>query len=228
MKKHFLRYKPCSNMSLMNVLGLLGLVSLLSYTAAVLFSPMDYPGYDWMAQAVSDLSAETAPSRSLWNQLAALYAPCGIVCCTVCCIAIQNHYNRALRLGVYLFAVMNWVSAVGYAMFPLSEVGTPNGFQNRMHLAVTTVVVILSVVSLALILGGGLRKKICPSLGLWAAAALLFMFAGAVGTNIVPASYFGIPERFSVFAATGFNAVLGIYLFYGFPEARTGGQRHHP
>jgi hypothetical protein len=26
----------------------------------------------------------------------------------------------------------------------------------------------------------------------------------------------GIPERFSVIAATGFNAVLGIYLFKGF------------
>lgn len=28
----------------------------------------------------------------------------------------------------------------------------------------------------------------------------------------------GIPERFSVFAATGFNAVLGIYLFKNFME----------
>lgn len=28
--------------------------------------------------------------------------------------------------------------------------------------------------------------------------------------------FFGIPERFSVFAVTGFNAVLGIYLFNGF------------
>lgn len=203
----------------MSVLGLLGIVSLLSYTAAVLFSPMAYPDYDWMSQAVSDLSAETSPSRNLWNQLAAFYAPGGIVCCTVCCIAIQGRYNRLLRLGVYLFAVMNWVSAVGYAMFPLSEAGVPNGFQNSMHLVVTAAVVLLSIVSLALILSGGLRGKICPSLGLWAAAALLFMFAGAIGTGIVPASYFGIPERFSVFAVTGFNAVLGMHLFLGFPQA---------
>ena len=39
------------------------------------------------------------------------------------------------------------------------------------------------------------------------------MFMGAMGINIVPVEYFGIPERFSVFAATGFNAVLGVYLF---------------
>ena len=57
------------------ILGLMGIVSLLSYAAAVVFSPMAYPGYQWMAQAVSDLSADAAPSRGLWNQLSALYLP---------------------------------------------------------------------------------------------------------------------------------------------------------
>lgn len=36
---------------LIQKLGLLGLVSFLSYTAAVLLSPLAYPGYDWMTQA---------------------------------------------------------------------------------------------------------------------------------------------------------------------------------
>jgi len=39
------------------------------------------------------------------------------------------------------------------------------------------------------------------------------MLVGAVGMNAVPAEYFGIVERFSVFAATGFNAALGIHLY---------------
>jgi hypothetical protein len=36
----------------MNYCGLLGIVALLSYTVAVVFSPLAYPGYHWMAQAV--------------------------------------------------------------------------------------------------------------------------------------------------------------------------------
>ena len=48
-------------------LGLLGLISLASYALAVLLAPLAYPGYQWMAQAVSDLSADTAPSRILWS-----------------------------------------------------------------------------------------------------------------------------------------------------------------
>lgn len=41
-----------------NYCGLLGIVAFLSYTAAVVFSPLAYSGYNWMAQAVSDLSAQ--------------------------------------------------------------------------------------------------------------------------------------------------------------------------
>ena len=70
--------------------GLLGMFSLLSYAAAVIFAPLAYSGYDSLSQAVSDLSADTAPSRVLWNQLSALYMPCGIVCCTFCAFAVRD------------------------------------------------------------------------------------------------------------------------------------------
>ena len=206
--------------TLTNYLGLLGLVSLVSYAAAVVFAPRAYPGYDWLSMAVSDLSAESAPSRTLWNQLSALYMPCGIVCCTVSCIAAAGKYSLTLRIGVYIFAVMNWISAVGYAMFPLTDAETPNGFQNTMHLVVTGAVVALSIASLVLIILGGWIQKQCRSLGGWAAAALLMMMLGAVGVNLLPSGYFGLAERFSTFAAVGFNAVLGIYLYNGFPGGK--------
>ena len=206
------------NERLARTLGWLGLVSLLSYTAAVAFSPLAYPGYDWMAQAVSDLSADTAPSRVLWSQLGALYMPCGIVCATLCCVTIKEHFSRILRAGVYLFALMSWISAVGYAMFPLTQAGISGQLQDVMHLAVTAAVVLLSIASLTLIVYGGLWQRSCPTLGKWALAALCLMIAGAVGTAVLPHAYFGIPERFSVFACTGFTAVLGIYMSRGWEK----------
>lgn len=201
-----------------NCLGILGIVSLLSYTLAVVYSPMSYPGYDWLSMAVSDLSAESAPSRMLWNQLSALYMPCGIVCCTVSCIVVDGKYNKTLRLGIYLFALMNWITAVGYTMFPLTDAGTPDGFQNTMHLIVTGGIVALSIVSLILMIYGGYFQKVCRSLGLWAGMALLLMILGAVGVNLLSDAYFGLAERFSTFSAVGFNAVLGIYLYRGFEQ----------
>ena len=199
--------------SLPQRLGLLGVVSFLSYTAAVVFAPLAYPGYNWMAQAVSDLSAAIAPSLALWNQLSALYNVCEVVCVTLVCIGIQRRKTKLLRSGIYLFAVMEWISAVGYRMFPLSNSGYAGAFQDVMHMAVTALVVLLSIVSLVIIIVAGAKSKSCRSYGVCAAVALAMMLVGAVGIKLVPAAYFGVVERFSVFAATGFNAALGIHLF---------------
>ena len=188
--------------SLVQKLGLLGVVSFLSYAAAVAFAPLAYPGYDWMVQAVSDLSAANAPSLALWNQLSALYNACEVVCTTVVSIGIQGQKTRLLRAGVYLFAVMEWVSAIGYRMFPLSDSGYAGAFQDVMHMAVTALAVLLSIVSLTVIITAGAKSRACRSYGVC-----------AVGMKLVPPQYFGVVERFSVFAATGFNAALGIHLF---------------
>lgn len=199
--------------SLTQKLGLLGVVRFLSYTAAVVFAPLTYPGYNWMAQAVSDLSAANAPSLALWNQLSALYNACEVVCATVVCIGIQGQKTKLLRSGIYLFAIMEWISAVGYRMFPLSSSGYAGAFQDVMHMVTTALVVLLSIVSLTMIIVAGTKSKNCRSYGVCAAVALAMMLVGAMGMKIVPAEYFGVVERFSVFAATGFNAALGIHLF---------------
>ena len=199
--------------------GALGVVSLLSYAAAVLFSPLAYPGYDWMSQAVSDLSALDAPSRELWGQLACLHAPCGIACCTAAAIYAgkSSDKDRLLVVGIFLFALMNWLSAVGYALFPLPEAGKGiQGFQAFMHVYVVTPgVVLLSIASLACIGIAGLKDTRHRTLGLCAFLALIAMFAGAIGSFAVPERFFGVAERLSVFAPVLFNAVLGIHLASG-------------
>ena len=217
--------------TLINWFGLLGILSLLSYTAAVVFSPLAYPGYDWMSRAVSDLSAANAPSLTLWNQLNAFYGLCGITSITLVCVSIEGKLSCSLRIGIYLFTVMQWVSAVGYTMFPLSnaeytvtsqdafdavtQMTSSGSFQDIMHIVVTVLVILLSIVSLLFIIISGFRKKRYASLALWATIALTFMLAGGIGTGLVPKEIMGIFERFSVFAVTGFNAVLGIFLFAG-------------
>ena len=199
--------------SLTQRLGLLGVLSFLSYAAAVVFAPLDYPGYDWMAQAVSDLSAADAPSLALWNRLSAVYNACEVVCAAVVCIGMQGRKTKLLRSGIYLFAVMEWISAIGYRMFPLSSSGYAGTFQDVMHMAVTAAVVLLSIVSLAVVIAAGVKDRGCRSYGVCAAIALGMMLVGAAGMKLVPAAYFGVVERFSVFAATGFNAALGIHLY---------------
>src|SRR5690625_1433589 len=154
---------------LINWLGLLGAVSFISYTVAVICAPHAYPNYNWMAQAVSDLSAIDSPSRMLWGQLASLHNFCGIVSIMMVCVFIQGKLNRSLRIGIYLFAIMNWISCVGYTMFPLSESGNAGTLTDIIHIYVITVsVVSLSVLSLILIMIGGYRNQFFRSLAVWA------------------------------------------------------------
>jgi len=203
--------------ALINWLGLLGVASFISYAVAVVFAPLAYPGYEWMKRAVSDLSAANAPSFVLWSQLSSLYGVAGVTCITMVCVAVRNKFSKPLRVGIYLFAVMFWVSTVGFSAFPLSESGTSGTtFQDIMHLVVTGVVVALSIVSLSLIMVGGYYKKRFISLAVYATVALVLMFIGAIGTGIAPPEYFGVFQRFSnLISVNGFLAVLGIYLFAG-------------
>ncbi len=209
---------------LINWLGLTGTAAFLSYTLAVVISPYAFPGYNWMEQAVSDLSAETAPSRMLWNQISALYGVCSVVCATCVSIYVSEKRisSRLFRTGIYLFTIMNWISQVGYAMFPLADSGKEiASFQEVMHMAVTSAVVLLSIVSLVCLIFAGFKKGGSRGIGAWAAVALILMMAGAIGQAVVPPQYFGLVERFSVFAAVGFNAVCGICLFRGFTQKAT-------
>ena len=206
-----------SKKTLVHWLGLLGIVSFISYAVAVIFAPLAYPGYDWMSQAVSDLGASSAPSLALWHQLAALYSPAALVCIMMVCVAIRGKLNKTLRLGIYLWAIMAWVSTAGFGWFPLSESGMDGrAFQDTMHLIVTAVVVPLSIASLIAIMIGGYRKKRFVSLAMCATIALALVFIGPIGFAVAPPEYFGLFQRFSnLIAANGFTMALGIYLFMG-------------
>lgn len=195
-------------------LGILGIISLLSYTAMVLFSPLAYPGYDWLSMAVSDLSAEGAPSAELANQLNALFGPCGLVSIMAVCVGVVGCQSKVFKLGIYFFAVMEWVCNVGYKLFPWVKDAPASNPQNVMHLAVTVLVVVFSLVSLVLIAIGA-RKEQIKSLSIWAIVCLGAMLIGPMGTALLPKVVFGLFERFSTFSAVVFNAVLGIYLMKG-------------
>lgn len=201
--------------NLTNWFCLSGIIGAIFYLLHDLVGQHNYPGYNWLEQAVSDLTAVNAPSRIVAGGLSTAYGIFAVVCCTMMCVFIQRKGNKTLRLGVYLFAAMNLVSAVGYGIFPLTDKGQAGTFQDIMHVYVVTVlVVLLSIVSLILIAIGGLKDhKRHLSLSVYAIIAFACMLFGAVGVNNVPSAYFGLVERFSTYSAVLFTAILGIYGF---------------
>ena len=180
----------------------------------VVFSPLAYPGYDWLSMAVSDLGAEGAPSEQLASQLNALFGPCGLVSIMFVCVGVTGCKSKVLKSGIYFFAAMEWVCNVGYNLFPWVKDAPVSNPQNVMHLLVTVLVVVFSLASLVLVAIGA-RKEEMKSLGIWAIVCLVAMLIGPLGTSLLPKAVFGLFERFSTFSAVVFNAILGIYLMKG-------------
>lgn len=198
----------------LNKLGICGIISLLSYTAMVVFSPLAYPGYDWLSMAVSDLSADGAPSQALAGQLNSLFGPCGIVSIMAVCLAVYYCRSKIFKTGIFFFAAMEWVCIVGYEMFPWAIDAPENCPQNIGHLVVTVLVVVFSLAGLILIAIGAGKEQL-KGLRIWAIICLVAMMMGPIGTGLAPKAVFGIFERLSTFSAVVFNAILGVYLLLG-------------
>ena len=47
--------------------------------------------------------------------------------------AVELSLIHILRAGIYLFVIMEWISALGYRMFPLSTSGYAGTFQDVTH-----------------------------------------------------------------------------------------------
>ena len=108
---------------------------------------------------------------------------------------------------------MNFISAVGYALFPLSSSGYDGSIQSFIHVYIlTALVVLLSIISLILIAIGSFKSK-NKLLGILAIISLILMFIGAVVSANVPKEIFGVFERFSTYSAVIFTGILGIYGF---------------
>lgn len=203
------------NKRLINWLCLSGIVSIIFYLLHDIIGAMYYPNYNWLSQAVSDLTASDASSFVVASGLVTVYKIFNCLCCALLCILAKNEKSKSLKMGVYLFSIMNYVSAVGYALFPLSSSGYDGSIVTFIHVYIlTTLVVLLSIISLVLIAIGSLKgKNKHKILGFLSIISLILMFVGAVGSANVPKEYFGAIERFSTYSAVVFTGILGLYGF---------------
>ena len=203
------------NKKLINWLCLLGILVPAFYLLHDIIGALNYPGYNWMSQAVSDLTATDAPSFVVASGFTTVYAIFSCIVSVLACILIKSQKSKILRVGVYLYAIMNFVSAIGYALFPLSSAGYDGSIQSFIHVYIlTALVVLLSIVSLILIAAGSFKGKDKHKLlGALAIIALMLMFIGAVGSANLPKEIFGIVERLSTYSAVVFTGILGVYGF---------------
>ncbi|CCV64391.1 conserved hypothetical protein [Alteracholeplasma palmae J233] len=196
-------------------LGLTGLFAFIFYLLHDVIGGLNYPNYNWLKQAISDLTSSSAPSKSIADIYVIIYGILTLICCLVLCLYFKKKNDKLTKIGVYIWSVMNLINVIGYNLFPLEEAGnTSTSFKSTMHLIVTGIVVLLSIISLVVLIIGGYKNRMYKLITNISIITISLMIFGAIGTSLLPKSIFGLVERFSAYSAVLFTLFLGIYIFY--------------
>ena len=197
----------------MKIFSLFGIIGVLFYFLHVFFGTIFYDGYNPMAQAISDLTASDSPSKNIAMVFSMLYGIFSVIF-TICFFKkYKQKINKPVTFGAGFLCIMTIVSFLGYTFFPLSETGYAGTFQDKMHIVVTIIVVLFSIIALILFIIGFLRTKNIKYLGVISLCTILLLFIGSMLMNILPKEYFGVAERINVYSIVIFIGMLSIWMY---------------
>ena len=196
------------------LLLLCGLLASIVYVATDLAAAaLFYPGYDYTAQQVSELSAIGAPSRPFWMLLAYPYS----LLTAAFGVGVWRAAGTRLLLRIAAALIVAF-AANGFVwglVAPMHMRGTTFTASDSLHIAFAVAAVLLMLafmVSGAIVLGRGFRIYTALTIAAMLAAG------GIVGTQISaiaenrPTPWMGLVERISVYGPMLWIAVFAVIL----------------
>jgi hypothetical membrane protein len=200
------------NNNMAELIRLLGIFSVILYFLHVIFGEIFYEGYNPLAQAVSDLTASNSPSKNIARLFSLLYGICTVTFSIGFFAYLKNKINKAVTVSSFIFCLMNVISFFGYTFFPLSESGYAGTFQDKMHIIVTVLVVLFTIISIFLYSIGFLKTEKYKYLGIISICTFVLLIAGVMLINILPKEYFGVAERINVYSIIIFTGILALWM----------------
>ena len=188
--------KPASALRKLLLFG--GILASVTYFLAWVLGAMQWPGYNSVSQAVSELSALGAPSRPLmlillesWSALTVAFG-LGILA--------SSGANRPLRVVGWLTLVLGVVSLAG-PLTPMHMRGAPQSLTDTMHIVMT----IVDSVLIFLMVGFG-AASFGPRFRIYSLATIFVMvlfgtLAALDGPRLVsnqPTPWLGLTERVDI------------------------------
>ena len=199
--------------SVVRALPVAGLVSSVLYVVIDVIGATSYPGYDYSAQAISEMSAIGAPTVDL---LAPLYGIWSLLFLAFTAgVWIFGRGRPALRRSAgFLFAVA--VVGSGFSLFPMNQRSADPTFTDTMHLIVAGATILL--LAGAILVGAraferGFRRYSAATV---AVMLLFFVLTMRDVPNVaadLPTPYMGLNERISMAAWLLWIAVFSVRLF---------------
>jgi hypothetical membrane protein len=225
--------RPVGSASIIRqVLLACGILSSLLYVATDVLGGMRYEGYSFTSQAISELAAIGAPSKSLVDPLFIAYDLLALAF-GIGVFREAGSRNRALRFAATMLMGYGAIglAAIAFAdptLFAMHERGAGSLGGDAPHIILTGVLVLLLLLAMGfgtLALGKRFRVySFATVLIVIGFGALTSMFAARLAGG-QPTPGMGIVERIDVYSALLWLAVLGVALLRRPPY---GGERSLP
>jgi hypothetical membrane protein len=199
--------------NIIKLMPLFGVAGVIFYFLHVLCGAIFYPGYNPMAQAISDLTASNSPSKNIAMLFSILYGIFTVVFSAYFFVYFKQKINKCVTFGAGFFCIMTIVSFLGYTFFPLSESGYAETFQDKMHVVVTIVVVLFTIIALILFVIGFFRTENLKYIAILSLCTFLLLLTGSMLMNILPKEYFGVAERISVYSLIVYTGILSFWMY---------------
>jgi len=197
---------------IVKLIPLLGIFSVILYFLHVILGEIFYEGYNPLAQAISDLTALNSPSKNIAGLFSMLYGICSVIFSIGFFTYLRNKINKAITVSSFIFCLMNTISFFGYTFFPLSEAGYAGTFQDKMHVIVTVLVVLFTVISIILYSIGFLKADKYKYLGIISICTFVLLIAGVMLLNILPKELLGLAERINVYSIVIYTGILSFWM----------------
>jgi hypothetical protein len=172
-------------------------------------------GYDQLQQPISDLTAQGAPNRVLLLGFTGAYELFSIIFVVSAVIYFRGLRSRSLKTGLIIFLFMHIVSVL-YMFFPESPAGGTVDFQGVMHIAVTALIVPLTILFPFFIYAGMRKLRNFEGYAVYSLVTGVIIFLAGGASAIMAAKqlpYFGLAERINIGALQLWMFIVSLKLF---------------
>lgn len=197
-------------------LALCGMIAPILFMVMTILGGALRPGYSHLADTISELFSPGSPNKLSLDTLHTLFAILLILfgLGVLEFINTNDESTRMGKIGAYLYIIMGFISIFTAAIFPQDPWGTPVTFRGQMHINLSGVIGILSIIAFILIGTWFKRTKIIPWFG---AYSIITVGAVIISTGLYIASIdtplMGLAERISALLGFQWTFVLALQIF---------------
>jgi len=198
------------------VLLFCGILSSLLYVGADIFAAMQWEGYSYASQAVSELSAIGAPTRPFIVSLFTIYNVL-VIAFGLGILAIDSQ-KRVLRFAGILLIGYGIVGFVTLLSFPMHVGGAETTLIDTMHIILTGVIVLFILLFIGFGSAAYGKRFRLYSIGTILILMLFGAWTGFDGVRLaaqLPTPWMGIKERINIYVSLLWVLVLAIMLLRG-------------